>query len=203
MSESVFEEYRRSLRPNDDETLEHYGVKGMHWGVSKAESHVNVPTGDGAGAGGGGGVVDPDELEEMEEKAKELIDEGIDKAKDFADDILKNTKTLGSELSEVGKAWYRNLTGNHDGQKIDLSKLEDVEFKPLQPNQPKPKPWYQKIHFPKLYERGKGHLSSADPVTNKSKGIAKSGNSHTKSTSLGSTFKDTNERTVKHPRVHD
>lgn len=38
MSESVFEEYRRSLRPNDDETLEHYGTKGMHWGVRKSEN---------------------------------------------------------------------------------------------------------------------------------------------------------------------
>ena len=189
---STFTDYRKS------KTLSHQGVKGMKWGVRKADSHVNVPTGDGAG--GGGGVVDPDELED---EAKELIEEGLDKAKDFADDILKNTKTLGSELSEVGKAWYRNLTGNHDGQKIDLSKLEDVEFKPLKPNQPKPKPWYQKIHFPKLYERGKGHLSSADPVTDKSNGIAKSGKSRTKSTSLGGTFKDTNERTVKHPRVHD
>lgn len=37
MSESVFEEYRRSLRPNDDETLEHHGIKGMHWGVRKSE----------------------------------------------------------------------------------------------------------------------------------------------------------------------
>ena len=191
---TTFSEYRSAK----SDTLSHYGVKGMHWGVRKADIHVDIPNGDGAG--GGGGVVDPDELED---EAKELIEEGLDKAKDFADDILKNTKTLGSELSEVGKAWYRNLTGNHDGQKIDLSKLEDVEFKPLKPNQPKPKPWYQKIHFPKLYERGKGHLSSADPVTNKSKGIAKSGKSHTKSTSLGSTFKDTNARTVKHPRVHD
>lgn len=90
---------KHKLDTEVEDLLQHFGVKGMKWGVKRSEEELAGAEG-GEGGGGGGG----EEEEEDEEEDESLLDELKDGLENL-EDTLKGAmgKTLGSISDAIKK----------------------------------------------------------------------------------------------------
>lgn len=86
-----------------EDTLQHYGVKGMKWGVRRSPSQL------AAAGGGGGGSSDEDseDRDDTESKVKEVMDHVNKKISEMSKSIKEKGKSLLTKIFGESKVTYK------------------------------------------------------------------------------------------------
>lgn len=98
---------KHKLDEKVEDVLQHYGIKGMKWGVTRSEEQIAAQ--DGASGGGGGEEDDENFLEEIEDKLEGVMNTIEKKLGNVSDAIKKKGKSMltsifGKSKTKLSKA---------------------------------------------------------------------------------------------------
>lgn len=130
---------KHKLDEEVEDILQHYGIKGMKWGVMRTDAEI-AGAADGEGAGGGGGEFEPEE-ESMFEEMGEMFDEAMDSTMDMFGDFAEKGKGLFGKLFSSSNSkgikeanrnfkMERNLRREMVKQKDGINKSKDFPKSP-------------------------------------------------------------------------
>ena len=91
---------RHNLDEEVEDILQHYGIKGMKWGVRRSQEQIEM---DEAAAAGGGG--------EEEEEEEGLLDDVKDKLEEVGEAMTKTLSEIGDKAKKAGSALLTAIFG--------------------------------------------------------------------------------------------
>lgn len=99
-----------------EEILQHYGIKGMKWGVRRTDQQLA----EAEGGGGGGG--------DEEEEDESLLDEISDTVSDVFDAVGEKLEDVGDTIKKKGKSLLVNIFGKGGDGKWKKAKPSDSKY---------------------------------------------------------------------------
>lgn len=100
---------KHELDETVEDILQHYGIKGMSWGVRRTDAQIAAANNEGGGGGGG---------EEEEEVDESLLEEFGDKVGDMFDAFGKKLDSVGDAVKKKGMSILVGIFGKAGDGKL-------------------------------------------------------------------------------------
>lgn len=113
-----------------EDTLKHYGISGMKWGVKRTEEQIAAAENAG---GGGGGEVDESLLEELGDKVKDAFEALEKKLGSVSDSVKKKGKLILTSI--FGKSETKYSKAKPDSKTTQKFRKAMKEYSNASPSQ--------------------------------------------------------------------